>query len=184
MGLSGWRLGQSGFEKREADENWLQGKLAAMVAEGGCRPYGTAMSDYNSKTMARKKVREAQQKVRDERELRERANIEDMATFLVSRTRLAGVDEWEADRAAQVSAEASRRRDEHRAAAAAAVARIRARGEWVTAIARLAETTVSDVRAYLKLATERAAATTVAENSPEALNSPDAEATCAGNSDT
>ncbi len=40
------------------------------------------MADYNSKTMARKKVREAQQKVRDERELRERANIEDMATFL------------------------------------------------------------------------------------------------------
>lgn len=40
---------------------------------------------------AREKVREAQQKVRDERELHERANIEDMATFLVLRTRLAGV---------------------------------------------------------------------------------------------
>ncbi|MGH3555999.1 MAG: hypothetical protein ACRDTK_00490 [Mycobacterium sp.] len=134
------------------------------------------MSDYNSKTMARKKVREAQQKVRDERELRERANIEDMATFLVSRTRLTGVDEWEADRVAQVSAEAARRRDEHRAAAAAAVARIRARGETITAIARLAETTVSDVRAYLKLATARDAPTTVAESSPEALAAPAGDA--------
>ncbi|MBI2697042.1 hypothetical protein [Mycobacterium nebraskense] len=86
------------------------------------------MADYNSKMTARKKLHEAQQKVRDEREQRERANIEDMATFLVSRTRLTGVDQWEADRVAQVSAEASRRRDEHRAAAAVAIARIRARG--------------------------------------------------------
>jgi hypothetical protein len=92
---------------------------------------------------------------REERERRERANIEDVATFLVSRTRLAGVDEWEADRLAQVNAEASRQRDEHRAAAAAAVAQIRARGESISAIAQLAETTVSDVRAYLKLAAER-----------------------------
>lgn len=138
------------------------------------------MADYNSKTMARKRVREAQQKVRDARELRERANIEDMATFLVSRTRLAGVDAWEADRVAQVSAEASRRRDEHRAAAAAAVARIRARGETISAIARLAETTVSDVRAYLKLAAASGAPTTVAESSPEALAAPTGEVADAG----
>jgi hypothetical protein len=127
------------------------------------------MADYNSKMTARKKVREAQQKVRDERELRERANIEDMATFLVLRTRLASVDQWEADRVAQVSAEASRRRDEHRAAAAAAIARIRARGESIAAIARLAETTVGDVRAYLKFAAPRGAQSTVVESSSEAL---------------
>ena len=135
------------------------------------------MADYNSKTMARKKVREAQQKVRDERELRERANIEDMATFLVSRARLAGVDQWEADRVAQVSAEASRRRDEHRVAAAAAIARIRARGESLAAIARLAETTVSDVRAYVKFAA-------VVESSSEALGSPAAEAANVSGADT
>ncbi len=106
------------------------------------------MGDYRSKSLARKKVREAQQRARDERALREKANVEDVATFLVARTRLAGVDDWEVDRVAQVSAEASRRRDEHRAAAAAAVARIRARGESISAIAQLAETTVGDVRAY------------------------------------
>jgi hypothetical protein len=110
------------------------------------------MGDYNSKTTARNKVREAQQKVRDEREVLEGANIEDMATCLVSRSRLASVDQWEADRVTQVSAEASRRRDEYRTAAATALARIRDRGESITAIARLAETSVSDVRAYLKLA--------------------------------
>jgi hypothetical protein len=70
----------------------------------------------------------------------------------VSRTRVAGVDQWEADRVAQVSAEASRRRDEHRTEAATALARIRDRGESIAAIARLAETSVGDVRAYLKLA--------------------------------
>jgi len=128
------------------------------------------MADYNSKTMARKKVREAQQRVRDERELCERANIEDLATFLVSRTRLAGVDQWEADRVAHVSAEASRRRDEHREVAAAAVARIRARGESIAAIAQLAETTVSDVRAYLKFAAARGAQSTVVGSSSEALH--------------
>jgi len=142
------------------------------------------MADYNSKTMARKKVREAQQKVRDERELRERANIEDMATFLVSRSRLTGVDEWETDRAAQVSAEASRRRDEHRAAAAAAIARIRARGESIAAIARLAETTVRDVRAYLKFATARGAQSTVVESSSETVGSPAGEAANADDANT
>ncbi len=141
------------------------------------------MADYNSKMTARKKVREAQQKVRDERELRERANVEDMATFLVLRTRLAGVDQWEADRVAQVSAEASRRRDEHREAAAAAIARIRARGESIAAIDRLAETTVSDVRAYLKFAAARGAQSTVVESSSEAVGSP-AEAGNAGDADT
>jgi len=142
------------------------------------------MADYNSKTMARKKVREAQQKVRDERELRERANIEDMATFLVSRARLAGVDQWEADRVAQVSAEASRRREEHHAAAAVAVARIRARGESIAAIARLAETTVSDVRTYLKFAAARGAQSVVVESSSEAPGSPADEAANVSGADT
>jgi len=142
------------------------------------------MADYNSKTMARKKVREAQQKIRDERELRERANIEDMATFLVSRTRLAGVDQWEVDRVAQVSAEASRRRDEHRTAAAAAIVRIRARGESIAGIARLAETTVSDVRTYLKLAAAHGAQRAIVESSSEALGSPVGEAANAGDADT
>jgi hypothetical protein len=75
-----------------------------------------------------------------------------MATFLVSRTRLAGVDAWEAERVAQVSVEAARRRDEHRGAARAALVRMRDRGETISVIAALAETTESEVRGLPKLA--------------------------------
>jgi hypothetical protein len=92
-----------------------------------------------------------------ERARRERDNVEDTATFVVARARVAGVDEWEAERVAQVGAEAARRRDEHRLAGAAAVARIRGRGESVSEIAALAQTTETEVRAYLKLAGAAAA---------------------------
>ncbi len=57
----------------------------------------------------------------------------------------------EAERIAQIHAEAGRRRDEQRQAAAAAVARMHERGEKIDAIAALAETTESEVRGYLKL---------------------------------
>jgi hypothetical protein len=53
-------------------------------------------------------VRDAQPGAQEERAQRERDNVENMATFLVSRTRLAGVDAWEAERVAQVSVEAAR----------------------------------------------------------------------------
>jgi hypothetical protein len=101
---------------------------------------------------ARRRVREAQAKAQQQRARRERENVEDMATFLVARTRLAGVDAWEAERVSQVGAEAARRRDEHRLAAASALAHMRARGETVSALAELADTTETEVRAYLKLA--------------------------------
>jgi len=46
--------------------------------------------------------------------------VEDTATFVVLRARVAGVDKWESERVAQVAAEASRRGEEHRLAGAAA----------------------------------------------------------------
>ncbi|HME48100.1 hypothetical protein [Mycobacterium sp.] len=113
-----------------------------------------------SMAAARRKVREAQVKAQEERARRERHNLEDMATFLVARTRLASVDVWEAERVSQVGAEAARRRDEHRLAAASALARMRARGETVSALAELAETTETEVRSYLKLARPDGAAPT------------------------
>lgn len=105
-----------------------------------------------SMAAARRRVREAQAKAQEERARRERDNVEDMATFLVARNRLAAVNVWEAERVSQVGAEAERRRDEHRAAAASALARMHARGETVSVIASLAETTDTEVRSYLKLA--------------------------------
>lgn len=115
------------------------------------------MANIQSRAAARKRVRESQATVQEERARRERDNLEDMATFLVSRNRIAAVDDWQAGRVAQVAAEAARRRDEHRKAAGAALARIRARGETISAIAQLAEATGSEVRSYLKLASANGA---------------------------
>jgi hypothetical protein len=72
--------------------------------------------------------------------------------FLVARTRLAGVDEWQAERVAQIGLDADRRRDEHRSEGAAAITRIKARGESIASIAALANISESEVRSYLKAA--------------------------------
>jgi len=124
---------------------------------GEGRSYRPAIVNIQSRTAARKRVRESQARAQEERARRERENLEDTATFLVSRNRIAAVDDWEAERVAQVAAEAARRRDEHRRAAAAALARIRARGETVRAFAQVAEATGSEVRSYLKLASANGA---------------------------
>ncbi|WP_179300677.1 hypothetical protein [Mycobacterium intracellulare] len=60
--------------------------------------YGSAMANINSKTQARKKVREAQARVNEARLQRERENVDDVASFLVQLGRLAAVDEWEQGR--------------------------------------------------------------------------------------
>jgi hypothetical protein len=104
----------------------------------------------NSKSAARKKVREAQMKANEARLERERHNVDDAASFLVELGRLAAVDEWEQGRIAEIRAEGERRRHEHRQAGAAAVSRMQARGESLAAIAELAGVKVSDVRMVLK----------------------------------
>ena len=87
-----------------------------------------AMGTVKSIAAARKAVREASAKAQEERARRERDNIEDLATFLVARDRLAAVDGWEAAKVAGIAAAAARRRDEHRGVAAVAICRIRGRG--------------------------------------------------------
>jgi hypothetical protein len=111
------------------------------------------MPTTQSMAKARKAVRDAQARAQEERAQRDHENVEDAAAFLVSRSKLLAVDEWEADRIAHIGAEAGRRREEHRSAAAEALDRIRRRGETITAIAALAQTTKGEVRSYLKLAT-------------------------------
>jgi hypothetical protein len=102
------------------------------------------MVNIQSKSQARKLVRDAQAKANEERAQRDRDNVDDMAVFLVARTRLGGVDEWQSERVAQIGLEADRRRDEHRSEGAAAVERIRDRGETVAAIAALANVSVTE----------------------------------------
>jgi len=96
------------------------------------------MVNIQSKSQARRVVREAQAEANEQRAQRDRDNVDDMAAFLVARTRLAGVDECQAERVSQIGLEADRRRDEHRSECAAAVQRIRGRGESVGTIAALA----------------------------------------------
>ena len=108
------------------------------------------MANINSKTEARKKVRETQMKTNEARQERERHNVDDAASFLVELGRLAAVDEWEQSRIVEIRAEGERRRHEHRQSGAAAVARMRARDETLAAIAELAGVKASDVRAVLK----------------------------------
>jgi hypothetical protein len=126
------------------------------------------MANINSKTEARKKVREAQAKANEARQERERHNVDDAASFLVELGRLAAVDEWEQGRIVEIRAEGERRRHEHRQAGAAAVSRILDRGERLTAIAELAGVKVNDVRAVVKTVGAQPAA------APDALGTPSA----------
>jgi hypothetical protein len=124
------------------------------------------MVNINSKTEARKKVREAQMKANEARLERERHNVDDAASFLVELARLGAVDEWEQGRIQEIRAEGERRRHEHRQVGAAAVSRMQARGETLAAIAELAGVKVSDVRAVLKSAGAQPVA------APDALGAP------------
>ena len=116
------------------------------------------MVNVNSKTQARKRVREAQIKAKEARIERERHNVDDAASFLVEQGRLASIDGWEHNRVQEVRAEAERRRHEHRQAGAAAVARMQGRGESLAAIAELAGVKVGEMRGVLKAASARPAA--------------------------
>ena len=104
------------------------------------------MANINSKTEARKRVREAQARANEARLERERQNVDDAASFLVELGRLAAVDEWEQGRVVEIRAEGERRRHEHRQEGAAAVSRMLDRGETLTAIAELAGIKVSTAR--------------------------------------
>ncbi|WP_225331227.1 hypothetical protein [Mycobacterium intracellulare] len=108
------------------------------------------MVNINSKSAARKRVREAQLRANEARVERERQNVDDAASFLVELGRLAAVEEWEENRILEIRAEAERRRHEHRQAGAAAVARMQGRGESLATIAELAGVKVGDVRAIIK----------------------------------
>jgi hypothetical protein len=128
------------------------------------------MVNINSKTQARKRVREAQIKANEARIERERQNVDDAASFLVELGRLAAVDEWQQNRILEVRAEGERRRHEHRQAGAAAVARMQERGETPAAIVELAGVKVGQVRAVLMAANARPSAR------PDALGATDGAA--------
>lgn len=107
----------------------------------------------NKKTMeeARKEARERLVQASQDRATRERLAIDDAAAIVRARTRADEVAQWHAHRLTDLAAEADRKRLDHDKDAAAAVGRLRARGETVAMIALLAGITEGEVRKYIRL---------------------------------
>lgn len=108
----------------------------------------------NKKTMeeARKEARERLVQASQDRATRERLAINDAAAIVRARTRCDEVGQWHTNRLADLAAEADRKRLEHDKEGAAAVGRMRDRGETVAMIALLAGITEGEVRKYIRLA--------------------------------
>ncbi len=125
--------------------------------------YGAGMAGNTSKVEARRRAREALARINEARAQRERANVDDAATFMVAVGKVTEVDAWESERLAvreHLRAEASRRRADCRAEAGVAIARMQQRGETLATIAALAGLGIGEIRAMLRYApkTERHAA--------------------------
>jgi hypothetical protein len=105
---------------------------------------------------ARRRVREAQAKANEARVQRERADIEDAATFMVAVGKVTEVDAWESERLTQVRdqvrAEATRRRADCRVEAGAAISRMQQRGETLATIAELTGVGFGELRTMLRFA--------------------------------
>lgn len=98
------------------------------------------------------KVSKAQMHTNEVQTRHARDNVYDTATLLVAQIRLAGIDQWEMRRIAQVRAESERRRQEHRTDAGTAITRLQARGKSLQTIAALAGMSAAEVRTFLNCA--------------------------------
>ncbi|WP_235892871.1 hypothetical protein [Mycolicibacterium hodleri] len=107
-----------------------------------------------SKLEARRRAVEAARRANEARAARDKANIEDAATYLVAVGRIAEVETWKKERLArlreQVDAEAGKRVAVHRAEAGAAIVRMQDRGETLATISSRTEAGVGEVRAMLR----------------------------------
>jgi hypothetical protein len=146
----GERIVSDSGEKNVTKRMWLWWWAGGPVAT-----YGADMAGSNtSKVEARRRVREAQARANEARAQREKANVDDAATLVVAVGKVSEVDAWETERLAQardqVRAEANRKRVDHRAEAAAAIARMQQRGETLAMIAELTGASVGEIRALLR----------------------------------
>ena len=105
---------------------------------------------------ARRRAREALARINEARARRERASVDDAATFMVVVGKATEVDAWESERLAvvreHVRAEASRRRADCRAEAGVVISRMQQRGETLATIAELAGLGIGEIRAMLRYA--------------------------------
>jgi len=115
---------------------------------------------------ARRAARAAAVAAQEELARRTRANMEDLALFFSARERADAVDEWLAERAAALQAQAARRRDGHRRQCGIALRAMRDRGESLRDVARMAGVGEKAVRDLI-----RAADTTSSAKGPDELPS-------------
>lgn len=132
---------------------WLWWWAGGVVAS-----YGAGMAGNTSKVEARRRAREALARINEARAQRERANVDDAATFMVAVGKATEIDAWESERLAvvreHVRAEASRRRADCKADAGVAISRMQQRGETLATIAELAGLGIGEIRAMLRYAPE------------------------------
>jgi len=104
-----------------------------------------------SKVEARRRAREATKRANEARAAQEKADIENVANYMVAKARLAEIDAWETERSAavteQVRAEADKRRAGAWTEAGAAIKMLQATGKTLTAIAVLTGDAMGEVRA-------------------------------------
>lgn len=116
--------------------------------------YRAGMTASTSKIEARRRAREATRRANEARAAREKANIENAATYIVAKAKLDEVDTWETQRLAQVReqlcGEANKRRAVHRAEARAALKLIQSTGETLTTIAEMTGDCIGEIRAMLR----------------------------------
>jgi len=137
---------------------------------------GIAKRTASIKLEARRRAREAQSKANADRAQRDRANVEDIATWTVAVGKVGEADAWETERLAavgdQVRTEAARRRAAARAQGSAAIARMQERGETLATIAGLAGMGVGVIRTWSRYSPNTEKPTT--ERASDALG-PDSE---------
>ena len=153
-GAEGGTGSESGRRERTVNDGGEKNVMRRMWlwwwAGGPVATYGADMAGSNTSKVEARRVREAQARANEARAQRERANVDDAATLVVAVGKVSEVDAWETERLAQardqVRAEANRKRVDHRAEAAAAIARMQQRGEKLAMIAELTGASVGEIR--------------------------------------
>src|SRR5712672_405585 len=94
-GQDGRHAANGGGMQRKNGEGrmWLWWWAGALVAF-----YGAGMAGNTSKVEARRRAREALARINEARAQRERANVDDAATFMVAVGKVTEVDAWESER--------------------------------------------------------------------------------------
>jgi hypothetical protein len=110
------------------------------------------MEKTMSRTVARRRLLEAQHDAAAARERRERANLTDLTEFTVRMAQVDEVDDWFVGRVEKLKDKAQRKRLSHRSAAGKALHAMRLRGETMASISATTGLRVSRLRELTKYA--------------------------------